>query len=205
MGLKTGAEKPLNLNLAHCNLSPKWASRSALPGMAHRPSGRPLRVEKAMAPKIKNHVPLRELFTQTLDGRHPAASFKMAIDGLSILCHSERATDYYGLGVRLGVYFTWLGSYVANTILPSEFGPASDTSTIFLLTLLIAMANDSRIGDLHQIDGLVLMQLCGGSLFGIISLWGLWHAHTAGGEPRGERLRPLVLALWRQGRTAAYG
>ena len=96
----------------------------------------------------------------------------MAIDGLTFYCSSERATDYYGLGVRLGIYFAWLGSYVANTILPSEFGPASDTSTIFLLTLLIAMANDSRIRDLNQIDGLVLMHLCGGTVFGILSLWG---------------------------------
>jgi len=112
----------------------------------------------------------------------------MALDGLSIECHSERSTDYYGLGVRLGVYFAWLGSYVANTILPSEFGPAADTSTIFLLTLLIAMANDSRIGDLNQIDGLVLMHLCGGTVFGILSLWGyrtrLYHDQGPGAVRR---------------------
>ncbi|KAK3333047.1 hypothetical protein B0T19DRAFT_115426 [Cercophora scortea] len=105
-------------------------------------------------------------------------------DGAAYLeCQSERASDYYGLGVRLGVYFAWLGSYVANTILPSEFGPASDTSTIFLLTLLIAMTNDARTKDLNQVDGLVLMHLCGGTVFGILSIWGyrtrLYHNHGA--------------------------
>ena len=89
-----------------------------------------------------------------------------------LVCQSDRASDYYGLGVRLGVYFAWLGSYIANTILPSEFGPAADTSTIFLLVLLIAMATDATSGELTRLDGLVLMHLCGGTVFGVVSLWG---------------------------------
>ena len=87
-------------------------------------------------------------------------------------CLSDRATDYYGLGVRLGIYFAWLGSYIANTLLPSEFSSAADTSAIFLLTLLIAMTNDSRTHELTQIDGLTLMHLCGGTVFGVLSIWG---------------------------------
>ncbi|KAK3353885.1 hypothetical protein B0T25DRAFT_222198 [Lasiosphaeria hispida] len=96
----------------------------------------------------------------------------MASDHANLQCQSELATDYYGLGVRLGVYFAWLGSYIANTILPSECGSAADTSTIFLLTLLIAMAGDARTGELTQIDGLILMHLCGGTVFGVVTLWG---------------------------------
>ena len=87
-------------------------------------------------------------------------------------CMSDRATDYYGLGVRLGIYFAWLGSYIANTLLPSEFAGAADTSAIFLLTLLVAMTNDSRTHQLTQVDGLVLMHLCGGTVFGVLSIWG---------------------------------
>ncbi|KAK0732091.1 hypothetical protein B0H67DRAFT_93960 [Lasiosphaeris hirsuta] len=96
----------------------------------------------------------------------------MASDHSTLQCQSELATDYYGLGVRLGVYFAWLGGYIANTILPSECASAADTSTIFLLTLLIAMAGDARTGELTQIDGLVLMHLCGGTVFGVVTLWG---------------------------------
>ncbi|KAK3369972.1 hypothetical protein B0H63DRAFT_485866 [Podospora didyma] len=96
----------------------------------------------------------------------------VARDGNEFDCATDRATDYYGLGVRLGIYFAWVASYIANTILPSEFGPASDTSTIFLLTLLIAMANDSMTKGLTELDGLILMHLCGGTVFGIISMWG---------------------------------
>ncbi|KAK5655575.1 hypothetical protein OQA88_5506 [Cercophora sp. LCS_1] len=87
-------------------------------------------------------------------------------------CTTDNSTDYYGLGVRLGIYFSWLASYLANAFLPSAFSGAADTSTIFLLTLLVAMTNDSRTGDLTQIDGLTLMHLCGGTTFGVLSLWG---------------------------------
>ncbi|KAF6815161.1 hypothetical protein CMUS01_12489 [Colletotrichum musicola] len=89
-----------------------------------------------------------------------------------IECHSDRASDYYGFGVRLGIYFSWLQGYIANTMLASDISSAADTNTIFILTLFIAMANDSRTRALAQIDGLVLMHLCGGTIFGILSVWG---------------------------------
>ena len=62
--------------------------------------------------------------------------------------------------------------YVANTLLPSEFDNASNSNTIFVLTLLVAMANDARTRTLSAIDGLVLMHLCGGTVFGVLSIWG---------------------------------
>ncbi|KAK0744250.1 hypothetical protein B0T18DRAFT_200477 [Schizothecium vesticola] len=87
-------------------------------------------------------------------------------------CQSDFATDYYGLGVRLGIYFAWLGSWLANTMLPSEFSGAADTTCIFIIVMLIAMTNDSRTGQLTSIDGLTLMHLCGGTVFGVLSVWG---------------------------------
>ncbi|KAK1760072.1 hypothetical protein QBC47DRAFT_312263 [Echria macrotheca] len=103
-------------------------------------------------------------------------------------CQSQFATDYYGLGVRLGIYFAWLGSYIANTMLPSEFTGAVDTATIFLLTLLIAMTNDSRTGTLSQIDGLTLMHMCGGTVFGVLSIWGYRTRLYSDEGPRAVRL-----------------
>ena len=103
-------------------------------------------------------------------------------------CQSDFATDYYGLGVRLGIYFAWLGSYIANTMLPAEFSGAADTSTIFLLTLLIAMTNDSRTDQLTQLDGLTLMHLCGGTVFGVLSVWGYRTRLYCDRGPRAVRL-----------------
>jgi hypothetical protein len=91
---------------------------------------------------------------------------------IPIQCETERAPDYYGLGVRLGIYFSWLQGYIANTMLPSEIAGALDANTIFLLTLLVAMIKCSRVRMLKQIDGLVLMHLSGGTIFGVLSIWG---------------------------------
>ncbi|KAH8172342.1 hypothetical protein LIA77_06597 [Sarocladium implicatum] len=52
-------------------------------------------------------------------------------------CHSDRAGDYYGLGIRMGIYFAWLNAYLCHTILPSNIGSAASANTVFLLTLFL--------------------------------------------------------------------
>lgn len=97
--------------------------------------------------------------------------FKLIMAG-DWVCESDRASDYYGLGVRLGIYFAWLQAWTANAILPSQISGALATNTVFLMTLLVAMVNDSNTGALSRLDGLLLMHLCGGTVFGVLSLWG---------------------------------
>jgi hypothetical protein len=91
---------------------------------------------------------------------------------MPLQCQTERAPDYYGLGVRLGIYFAWWQAYIANTMLPSELAGAADTNTIFLLTILVAMIQCTHSHMLQSIDGLILMHLSGGTIFGILSIWG---------------------------------
>src|SRR5512142_493528 len=83
-----------------------------------------------------------------------------------IQCQTQRAPDYYGLGVRLGIYFAWFTSYLANTMVPAEISGAMDTNAIFLLTITVAMIKCSAVQMLESIDGLILMHLSGGSIFG---------------------------------------
>lgn len=90
-------------------------------------------------------------------------------------CSSTVSNDYYGLGVRLGIYMIWLTSYLCNAFLPDELASALDANAIFLLALLASIFRGTIIhgGDrLRFIDGLVLMQLCAGYMFGCFSLWG---------------------------------
>jgi hypothetical protein len=101
-----------------------------------------------------------------------AQIFARQQDPEPLKCESERAPDYYGLGVRLGIYFAWLQGYIANTMLPDEIAGALDTNTIFLFTLLVAMIKCSSVNMLMQIDGLILVHLSGGTLFGVLSIWG---------------------------------
>jgi hypothetical protein len=96
----------------------------------------------------------------------------MPREDYALHCQTSRSPDYYGLGVRLGIYFAWLQAYIANNFISSEIVSATDTNTIFLLALLVAMIKCSSINMLEQIDGLILMHLSTGSLFGIFSLWG---------------------------------
>jgi hypothetical protein len=87
-------------------------------------------------------------------------------------CQTERAPDYYGLGVRLGIYFQWWSQYIANNWLPSEISGTLDANSVFLFAILVAMVKCSMVNMLEQIDGLILMHLSGGFIFGIFSLWG---------------------------------
>lgn len=92
-------------------------------------------------------------------------------------CQTIRSQDYYGLGVRLGVYFAWCTSYIANNLLPGEVSGALDTNFIFLTSLFISMARCTMTGMLTDVDGLVLIQLSNGTMYGVLSIWGYRTCH----------------------------
>ncbi len=98
------------------------------------------------------------------------------ITGL-IDCTTDYSLDYYGFGVRLGVYFVWLSSYFANTLLPDEISGSLDTNTIFLLALIVSLFNGTLTHTLFQIDGLVVLHLSSGFLFSCLSIWGYRTLH----------------------------
>ncbi len=50
-------------------------------------------------------------------------------------CESARASDYYGIGVRLGIYFSWLTAWVAQVWLPDEISSALDQNAVFLFAV----------------------------------------------------------------------
>jgi hypothetical protein len=92
-------------------------------------------------------------------------------------CTTDASLDYYGFGVRLGVYCAWLGSYFANTLLPGEISGSLDTNTIFLLALLISLFNGTHMRDLSQVDALIVLHLGSGFLFSCLSVWGYRTLH----------------------------
>lgn len=87
-------------------------------------------------------------------------------------CTTELSPEFYGFGVRLGVYFAWLSQYFANILLPSEIASSLDTNSIFLLALLAGLFRGTIVHELFQIDGLILMHLSSGFLFSSLSIWG---------------------------------
>jgi hypothetical protein len=87
-------------------------------------------------------------------------------------CTTPYSGDYYGFGVRMGVYFAWLSSYLANIALQSEISGALDTNSFFLLALLISLFKGTLRNELYEIDGLISMHLSSGFIFSSLSLWG---------------------------------
>jgi hypothetical protein len=123
-------------------------------------------------------------------------------------CSSMFSGDYYGLGVRLGVYFTWATSWLANTFVEEEISRALDTNSIFLLALLTSIFKGTTAQGsekLAYIDGLVLMQLCAGYLFGILSLWGYRTRHYTKEGPKAVRHYGRIGTHCRLGLATAIG
>jgi hypothetical protein len=134
---------------------------------------------------------LFSLFTAlALASPTPAESPKPSDTTSPLDCSSKFSGDYYGLGVRLGIYFIWLTSWVANTFIEEEISGALDANSIFLFALLVSIFKGSAVSGvakLAYIDGLVLMQLCAGYLFGTLSLWGYRTAHYQKEGPKAVR------------------
>lgn len=116
--------------------------------------------------------------------RQEAQSNSTVAEKRPIDCTTEFSGDYYGFGVRLGVYFAWFSSYLANNFLPGEIAGSLDTNSIFLLALLVSLFNQTRLHQIYQVDGLMLMHLGSGFLFSSLSIWGYRTAHYRSG-PRG--------------------
>ncbi|KAH8668405.1 hypothetical protein BX600DRAFT_538347 [Xylariales sp. PMI_506] len=87
-------------------------------------------------------------------------------------CQTDRSDDYYGLGVRMGIYLAWFQALIAFNFVPSEIPSALDTNAIFLFAVLIAMVRCTITSLILQIDALILMHLGAGSIFGVMSIWG---------------------------------
>jgi hypothetical protein len=121
-------------------------------------------------------------------------------------CSSKFSGDYYGLGVRLGIYFTWITSWLANTFVEEEISGALNANSMFLFALLVSIFKGTTVQSsdkLAYIDGLILMQLCAGYLFGIFSLWGYRTRHYSKEGPEAVRHYGRVGTHFRLGLATA--
>ncbi|KIW00119.1 uncharacterized protein PV09_08301 [Verruconis gallopava] len=83
----------------------------------------------------------------------------------TIACEIDRTSDYYGLGVRMGVFAAWMTSWIANVAVQDEISGALDTNAIFLFALVIAIVRCTITNLVSRIDGLMLMHLSLGTVF----------------------------------------
>jgi hypothetical protein len=74
--------------------------------------------------------------------------------------------------LRIGVYFQWLGSYLANVFLPDEVSSSLSANSVFILAIFLAIVRHSFDYRVNSADVLVLLQLAYGYFFSVFSLFG---------------------------------
>lgn len=94
--------------------------------------------------------------------------------------------DFYGVGVRYGIYLSWFASWFGNNFLrrEDEICQSLDTNTIFLTAIAIVTAWYSVSSNIRVIDALILLQLCFGYLLSVMSLWGYRTRIYGDNQPR---------------------
>lgn len=115
-------------------------------------------------------------------------------------CGFDGNPDFYGLGIRTGIYLQWATSLVANHFLNEESVKSYlETNTVFLLAVFVALAVATVDKTLRSAEVVVLLQLSFGFLFSILSIWGYRTRSTFKGPIR----FPLMGSFFRLSLTAA--
>jgi hypothetical protein len=93
-------------------------------------------------------------------------------EGPPPLCTIAGQLDLYNGGTRLGIYFVWLASWIANNFVLEDYDGALDTNAIFLLAVVIAVFFNAWNSQFRVIDGLILSQISFGFICTVMTTWG---------------------------------
>jgi hypothetical protein len=85
----------------------------------------------------------------------------------------EGNSDFYGLGIRIGIYLQWFSSWISNSVNPSAAATNHDTNTVFLCAILIATAVASADGSLQLVEKYILLLLSSGFFCTVLSFFEL--------------------------------
>ena len=126
----------------------------------------------------------------------------------------EGNSDFYGLGIRIGIYLQWSSAWISNSINPSGAAANHDANTVFLIALLVAFAVALGNGSLRLVEAYVMLLLSSGFFFTSVSFLGLriylWQPSTISAMREGtlamlrtffEKIEKLVLQAKQQSAT----
>ncbi len=123
-------------------------------------------------------------------------------------CGFDGNPDFYGLGIRLGIYLQWIASFLANLFLKRAVAGSLETNSIFLLAVFIALAESSRTSMVQSAEVLVLLHLCFGFILSVLTVWGHRTRSSGGGsgdDPPPRSLLGSVARLALIAMISAYG
>lgn len=89
------------------------------------------------------------------------------------LTNFEANTNFYGFGVRLGIYLQWFSSWIANTLNPDDASSNHEENSIFVLAIAIALVLAFEGDQLRVSEAYILMLMCVGFFAIVLSTWGI--------------------------------
>ncbi|KAL8637721.1 MAG: hypothetical protein Q9226_009089, partial [Calogaya cf. arnoldii] len=89
-----------------------------------------------------------------------------------VRCSHDGNPDFYGLGIRVGIYLQLTTAIVAKYFHPEAIPENLTANTIFLLALFAAVATATLDSGLRPEEIVILLQLCFGFLLSVLSLLG---------------------------------
>ena len=85
----------------------------------------------------------------------------------------EGNPDFYGLGIRLGVYLQWSSSWLTNTLNPNAAAVNHDANSIFVLAIIVAVFVSLGNNTIQPIEAYIMLLFCFGFFYTVLSHLGI--------------------------------
>lgn len=72
----------------------------------------------------------------------------------------EGNPEFYGLGIRLGVYLQIISSWVTNSLNDNTIADTHAANSIFLLAIVAAVVNAAKSEDIRPVEVWIMLQIC---------------------------------------------
>lgn len=87
----------------------------------------------------------------------------------------EGNPDFYGLGIRLGVYLQIISTWITNTLNENATADTHAANSIFLLAIIVAVASAAASQEIRPVEVWIMLQIC---LIFPITVVGIFGART---------------------------
>src|SRR6266700_2219576 len=82
-------------------------------------------------------------------------------------------SDFYGLGIRLGVYLQLVSAWISNSLNPRTAGDNHNANSIFVFAIVVAIIHAVNTSAIRPIEAWIMIQTCFAFYFTTLSLFGL--------------------------------
>lgn len=106
------------------------------------------------------------------DIQHGTGLVVRAAGNDTVSCGFDGNSDFYGLGIRLGIYLQWITTLLAHLFFDEAIPGNLELNCVFLIAVSAATLVATRAGTVRPAECLVLLHLCFGFVFSVLSIWG---------------------------------